>query len=543
VIVPVPQPQAGVPVRPLSADEAVRIAVHFQPNILTARAALLAQRARTKETASLLGPQVNGGMSHTRVWTLSGPTTVSTGRAFNAVGLGSPSTGSPIDVSNASYPTGASASSGASGVSTVLPSATSTSTSGPATGNVTTSSTAGTVIVAGGSGSTGPASFGSSVGSGRAASGSSTPTSSTPSSSASVGPPISQGTLAELSVSQLIFDFNRTRDLVSQSKALERAFGQDLTAQINNDAFLVKQAFYQYVLNLEVVSVDEQEVANRQTELDLATAQYNVGIGQPGDVYTAQAAKAEAVQNLTVARDVAQQSQMSLALLMGIDPTTPITPSASTEPEIDSAGIPALTVQAIKQRPEVQAAAATVQAQRYALSSQKKGNLPSISANGEVLSTSDQFFPQNDYAAVGVSLTWDLFDSGLTRGRVQEASANVLAAQSQLASEILQVRSDVATAYVNLQSSRLRLASARADVANAEQSVNTALARYRTGVGEFQAILTAQDFLFTSRNNLVNALGVIPQFEAQLEYAVGAPVPGVSGELSGSLKLPALPAR
>jgi outer membrane protein TolC len=525
---PKPPPAAGVPQRPLTADEAAQIALHFQPNILTAKAALLAQKARTKQTASLLGPQLNGGLGYTRVWTLSGPTVVNTGRAFNAIGLLPGSTGSPIDVSKAAMPIGSGGSSTGS-ASTVLTGPTGTSTSGPATGSVTTSSLSGTVIVSGGSGSTGPA--GSTTGATRAGSSSSstsTPASSTPSSSASVGAPISQGTLAELTVSQLIFDFNRTRDLVSQSKALERAFRQDLNTQIYTDVFLVKQAFYQYVLNLNIVTVNEQEVANRQTELDTATAQYNVGIGQPGDVYTAQTAKAEAIQNLIVARTVAEEARINLALLMGIDPNTPITPALSSEPHIEDAGILALTTQALQQRPELLAAQATVQAYKYALSSAQKGNLPSVQADGEILSSSDQFFPQNDYAAVGVSLSWDLFDYGLTRGRVQEQSANVSSAQSQLASELLQVRSDVASAFVNVQNAKLRIDSAQADVANAEQSVNTALARYRTGVGEFQAILTAQDFLFTSRTNLTNALGVIPQFQAQLEYAVGTPARGAA---------------
>src|SRR5262249_24376616 len=55
------------------------------------------------------------------------------------------------------------------------------------------------------------------------------------------------GFLASATVSQLIYDFNHTRNLVRQARAQERAAIQNLSATQANVVLQVKQAFYTYV--------------------------------------------------------------------------------------------------------------------------------------------------------------------------------------------------------------------------------------------------------------------------------------------------------
>src|SRR5579872_2188872 len=124
-------------------------------------------------------------------------------------------------------------------------------------------------------------------------------------------------------LSQLIFDFNHTRDLVRQARALERASLHNLTATQANVLQQTKQAFYLYVQALQLVSVNQQNVANRQSQLALANARFRVGLGLPSDVANAQTAVSEAVQSLVVAQNGAAAAQVTLAGLMGIDPRTP----------------------------------------------------------------------------------------------------------------------------------------------------------------------------------------------------------------------------
>ena len=126
---------------------------------------------------------------------------------------------------------------------------------------------------------------------------------------------------------------------------------------------------------------------------------------------------------------------------------------------------------------------------------------------------------------MGVGITWTPIDGGLTRGRVQEARGNVTIAEQQLYIAQQAVKSDVATAYVNLRSAEERVGLAQADVANATEGVRIATGRYATGLGLFLDIINAQAFLLTARTNLVNTQNAVEQYRAALSHALGTPLP------------------
>src|SRR5205085_505483 len=111
---------------------------------------------------------------------------------------------------------------------------------------------------------------------------------------------------------------------------------QNLTSTQYNVIFQVKQAFYTYTQDQGLVTVNEEDVANRQSQLALARARLNSGLGLPSDVVTAETAVSAAVLNLNIARNNADLARVNLALLMGIDPRTPIQPAATGEPPFPS---------------------------------------------------------------------------------------------------------------------------------------------------------------------------------------------------------------
>lgn len=442
--------------RPLNADEAVRIAIKLHPDVLNARAAVIAQRGRTRQTRAATMPQVIVAGSYTRVTTLSGA-------KFG--GNSTPGVAGSSSSGNTTTNSGGSSSSGSTS-STTTSTTTSSTTPPPAIGLI----------------------LGADV----------------------------EGTLR-----QLIFDFNHTRDLIRQSRALERAADQNLSRVICDVAFEVKQTYYQYKQAIRLEQVNALEVTNRQSQLDLATSRYNVGLGQPGDVYSAQTAKAEAILNLEVARDNVEQARISLAIAMGVDPRTPVQIGEVEEPALVREDVNALVTQSLKERPEAIQALENLRSARFAVSAAKSTNAPVVSGAMNVYSAGDEILPQNDYLTVGLTLSWNPFDGGLTKGRVDEARANVLAAQSQVISIEQTIKADVTSAYVNLRNVERRVDAANADVANAEQNVNVAEQRYKTGIGQFADIINAQAFLLTARINRVSTLTLIPIYRAAVARAIG----------------------
>jgi outer membrane protein len=423
VQLPPPPGQAEIPDKPLTADEAARIALAKQPDVRVARAGIASAQARTQQARSGLLPFLGFDLGYSRVEVLS--------------------------------------------------------TEGSSTGGV--------------GGSTGR-SF------------------------------IQPGFQASANLQQLLFDFNHTRERVRQSAAQERAAEANLT-RVQLDLVLnVKRAFYRYTEAESLVVVNENNVRNRQSHLDLAQARLKAGLGLPIDVVRAQTAHSAAIVDLEAARNSASQARVELALLVGIDPRTPIRAGDSDEPPPVSTDANKLIEEGLRQRPEVAQAKSNLQSAEHGVSAARTFNSPAIRATAGLVARGQNLAMRNDFGTVGIGIAWDPFDGGLTAGRVKEAKATVDVAKADLKTVELTVTADVAQAFLSLKTAEQRVAAADSEVANAEEAVRLAEGRYRSGVGLFIDVIDAQTALLSARSNRVNAQSGVDQSRAALKRSIGAPI-------------------
>lgn len=485
---------AAVPSAPLGLIEAVRIALVYQPNLTVALAGVQAAQARTQQVRSGTLPTVSINVTGSSLVTASG--------------------------------TGVSASfSSGSG-----------STAGLQTTGTTAQTASGSTV--GGSGVTTAA---TSAALGSTASGTSGATS-----GFNVG---TNGYFVTTSLRQLIFDFNHTRQLIRQSMAQERSAFANLSQVQQNVVLQVKQGYFQQVQNLRLVTVQEKNLKNQQAHLRLTQARYRAGLGLPSDVVRAQTAVASAIFNLNQAQNTASISRVNLALLMGIDPRTPIDVKmeGQSEQAIDASNPEALFRLALEQRPDILQSIANLQASQYAVAAAKTNNAPSLAAtaNYYTRATNPTLFDYNTFS-VGFQLNWAVFDAGLSRARVKEARANELSNQAQLLATRQNALSDVAQAYLNLKTAEQRLVTSASEVQNAEESVRLITGRYRAGLGTFLDVLDAEQALVTAETNQVNAQSAVDQARAAMARALGMPLPdeqnaGTAVPPPPQLKIPAPP--
>ncbi len=334
----------------------------------------------------------------------------------------------------------------------------------------------------------------------------------------------SAGFSASASISQLIFDFNHTRDEVRQSEALQGAAHADYTRAQADLVLDVKQAFYAYVANSHLVTVAEANLSSRSGQLDLARARLNAGVGQPADLVSAEANVSDAQQSLVQARAGRTSSRISLAQLIGIDPRTPIETSDSREPVASEDDMNGLVTLALKQRPEIKTARLNVDASGFGLSAARTLNAPSLnldlssSAHGRTdpLDTSG--------GVASLSLNWTLFDGGFQSGALKVARAGLQSANASLVTIGQQVVSDVSQAYLALKSAEQRKVITAAQVVNATEGVRIAQGRYQAGLGLFVDVTTAQALLVAAQTNDVNADASLDQARASLAHATGQAV-------------------
>ena len=300
------------------------------------------------------------------------------------------------------------------------------------------------------------------------------------------------GYTAGATLHQLIYDFNHTRDLVRQTEAQLRSSRAGMSKTQSDLVYSVKQAFYTYSQDLNLIGVNESNLKNSGDHLALAKAQLNAGTGLPVDVVRAETAVQDAILNLNLAQNTADVAKVMLATLMGIDPRTPIQVAAGDEPVADMSDFNALLQTAIRPRPDIAVAQANLQAALIDIQAAKTSNAPVVtgtvtgSAHGAAVETN-----QGD-VLLGVSVAWDAYDSGFTAGRVNQAKANSVASQAQLLATEQSVTSDVSQAYVNEKTAEERVVTAKAEVINAQEALRLAQGRYSAGLGVFLDVLDAQ---------------------------------------------------
>lgn len=331
----------------------------------------------------------------------------------------------------------------------------------------------------------------------------------------------STGYQANATARQLLFDFQHTRDLARQARALERAAVSNLTKVQADLVLQVKQSFYGLAQAARLVTVSESNLSNANDHLALAKARLTAGMGLPSDVVRAETAVSEAALTLNLAQNASSLAGVTLANAMGVDIRTPLSAADSSEPSVQSDDVNALVETALRDRAEVQQAQANLDAALGALSASRTNNAPSVIGTVGVAARDTNFFPHNDSLTVGATVQWNVFDAGSTSGKTREAAGNVQTAEALLVIARRNVSADVAQAYLNLRSAEQRVVTAEAEVANALEGVRLAEGRYRSGLGTFIEVTDAQSALLVAQTNKVNAQAAVDIARATMSHAIG----------------------
>jgi outer membrane protein TolC len=323
-----------------------------------------------------------------------------------------------------------------------------------------------------------------------------------------------------LSSSLLLYDFGKTGAAISRS-GYQRESERQALAQMRQDVInRVKQAYYTLLQNEQLVEVQRQNLASQQSHLDEAKARFGVGLVPRSDVVKGETTVAEAVLSLVTAQNTAALSRVNLNVTMGIDVRTPVQVAETAEAALN---IDATTLVdlALAARPDARQAEEDVRAAEAALAAARASNRPSVYADGSYGLQGASFASGDDSWSYGISLQWPLFDGGLTRGRVEEARANLRSAQAQQRNTNQTVSSEVVQAYLNVRSAEEKVIAAEAEATNAEESLRLASGRYQAGVGIYIEVTDAQTALVTAQTNRVNALYGLSLARAELARALG----------------------
>lgn len=300
----------------------------------------------------------------------------------------------------------------------------------------------------------------------------------------------------------------------------DRAMASDRARLVRRE---VEHAFVDYVeasarhrVHLEHRAVAEQALA-------LARARH-AGGGSLTDVAQAEVELARVDSDVVTDRTKVDGARARLNALLARDLDAPLGAPVAGEPEIAAWDLATATAKAREARPELAAFAAQKQARdEEARAAQREATVPSFSVAALYFAPTSPM-PQHGYGVnASVSLPWLWGEARAKRDAEKQAA---VAAASEARAARIPVDAEVAAAETSVRAAALRLrALAERALPASRRAFDVAWAGYSSTRGDILALLMARRSVVDVESDVVAARASLDHALADLDAAVGVPVP------------------
>src|SRR5665213_2275943 len=298
-----------------------------------------------------------------------------------------------------------------------------------------------------------------------------------------------------VTISQLITDFGRTRNLARSANLQTRAEEMNLQATRAQILLEVNNAYFSALAAQSVLAVAAETVKSRQLVLveiqTLATNKLKLDL----EVSFASVDYDQAVILLAKARNDLNASFAVLSTLLAERPPKPETFQLTDEP-VPAAltnDMSSLIFEALGQRPELARFRYQRDAAREFAKAQEKLIYPTINAVGAagIVPTGQSQLPP-DYVAAGGNLHLPLYAGGFYAARRREADLRARAADETLRDEENTIIQDVQVSKLNAEYAHQRLALTQQLLQNSNEALLLAQARYKGGISSIIELSQAE---------------------------------------------------
>jgi outer membrane protein len=325
-----------------------------------------------------------------------------------------------------------------------------------------------------------------------------------------------------VTATQLIWDFGQSYEKykaadrqVDSFKETERTV--ELTVLVN-----VRRAFFAARANKALIKVAEETVTNNEKHLRQTEGFVRAGTHPEIDVAQARSDIANSRVQLITAQNNYDISKAQLLQAMGAPYAQFDIADEDLAPvEGEDQPIPDLVARAIAGRPELAAIERQKESNELTVKGIKGAYYPALSAQAGASTAGIGLDALQPAWNVGATISWPIFQGGLTQGQVREAEANLGVTMAQLENERLQVRSDVETAALSVKAAKATIDAAQDALVNARERLRLAEGRYESGVGTIIELGDAQVALTNAAATVVQAQFNLGSARAQLLSALG----------------------
>ena len=330
-----------------------------------------------------------------------------------------------------------------------------------------------------------------------------------------------------------LLDFGRRDAGAAAARAQLAAANFSFNRKLQDVVFATQRAFYSIGAAKAAVQAAEENVELAKTDDDAVSRRVDLGLATEPELLLSRETVAQSQYDLASAHLAVREAQASMAVALGVAANTPL-----DVPSLDSLPVPAglgsevdqLIDAAVRNRPDLAAQVATLDARRAAVTQAKAQFYPTIGISGNYglqawnykydgfTSITDS---QPQYTAL-LTFNWDLFTGFKRLNDVRQAEADRDAASDQLKSLEVDTISSVWRAYYEFQTALSRYTYAKALLAASQESYDANLDTYRQGLSTIVELLTADRDLANARYTIVQSRADLLTSSAAVAYAVGA---------------------
>ena len=324
-------------------------------------------------------------------------------------------------------------------------------------------------------------------------------------------------------------NYTRAKESLNVTKQQNHRIKQNLI-------FDVTQAYYNVLKTQALIDVDKEVLARSRENRERVEDFVQAGVQIEADIATAQVREANDELNLLNDENELEIAMANLPRIMGLDPVTLITVAEDTtyqlyrekgKVELIEISLEETIQQAIENRPEFGESQARIKQLESDLTLAKLGRWPRRNAESSYELSIDDSLAEprnfNDFQNwnITATLNFPIFDGGVTRRRMQEATLT-LEQEHETAGDLERsIALEVRQAYLSLKRAERALEITDTQVRNAELSLEVTRGRYEQELAILLELLNAQTEFAGALTNQVRAFYDYKIAQAALKRAMG----------------------
>src|SRR5437899_1109115 len=324
--------------------------------------------------------------------------------------------------------------------------------------------------------------------------------------------------LAQVQLSQLLFDIGKTLAATQVARKLAEVSAEGVELQRQLIALTVKEAYTNILLAQRLIRVQEQALERAELNLSSAKGFFDVGTQPLSTVVRAEVDVANAKVDLINARNALRTARVALNTAMAVDASTQTEIKDNLEYEPITLDREALRTEALRQSPEYRAAKLQSSAAEANVQVASRNFLPDVSGVGSYGGTRPEL---NQTWSLGLAFTWTIFDGGRLIAAHQEAKANLGAANARIKAAELALLQNLEQAEIAVEATQERIQAAQVLITSAQENFRLAQGRFDVGVGTILELTDAPLALTQAQNTEAQALADYRISLARLDRSVG----------------------